>query len=151
MDNKFPFPQADDINKVMIILNVADVNSLKDKEKLKISLSDISDRQIQYYLSACMYLGLVDENKMLTPMAVHIRGLNRSEQEIALAQSIVSNNIFGYIYFLEKRLGAKLAREDIIDILKHHISFESDEMYKRRSQTIIKWVKWLNDCFNDSF
>ena len=56
-----------------------------------------------------------------------------------------------HVYFLEKRLGTKLDRSDVIELLKTYVSFESEEMYKRRSQTIIKWIEWINNNFNDGF
>ena len=151
MDKSIPFPQADDFNKVISLLNIEDENNLKNKNKISILFDGIADRQVQYYLSACMYLNLVDEKKEFTPLGKKLRTLSRTEQEVELAQIIVSHDVFGHVYFLEKRLETKLDRTDVIDLLKSYVKFESEEMYKRRSQTIIKWIEWINDRFNDEF
>ncbi|MDD7607641.1 MAG: hypothetical protein SPJ52_04340 [Candidatus Enterosoma sp.] len=151
MDKNIPFPQADDFNKVITLLNIDSENNLKNKSKVSILFDGIADRQVQYYLSACMYLGFIDEKKEFTPLGKKLRSLSRTEQEIELAQMIVSHDIFGHVYFLEKRLETKLDRNYVIELLKTYVKFESEEMYKRRSQTIIKWIEWINDKFNDEF
>ncbi|MBR1581941.1 MAG: hypothetical protein IJ656_03155 [Bacilli bacterium] len=151
MDKNIPFPQADDFNKVISLLNIEDESNLKNKNKISLLFDGIADRQVQYYLSACMYLGFVDEKKEFTLLGKKLRKLSRTEQEIELAQIIVSHDVFGHVYFLEKRLGTKLDRSDVIELLKTYVSFESEEMYKRRSHTIIKWIEWINDKFNDEF
>lgn len=151
MDKNIPFPQADDFNKVISLLNIEDESNLKNKNKISLLFDGIADRQVQYYLSACMYLGFVDEKKEFTLLGKKLRNLSRTEQEIELAQIMISHDVFGHVYFLEKRLGTKLDRSDVIELLKTYVSFESEEMYKRRSQTIIKWIEWINDKFNDEF
>ena len=151
MDKNIPFPQADDFNKVISLLNIEDESNLKNKNKISLLFDGIADRQVQYYLSACMYLGFVDEKKEFTLLGKKLRNLSRAEQEIELAQIMISHDVFGHVYFLEKRLGTKLDRSDVIELLKTYVSFESEEMYKRRSQTIIKWIEWINDKFNDEF
>lgn len=151
MDKNIPFPQADDFNKVISLLNIENESNLKNKNKISLLFDGIADRQVQYYLSACMYLGFVDEKKEFTLLGKKLRKLSRTEQEIELAQIMVSHDVFGHVYFLEKRLGTKLDRSDVIELLKTYVSFESEEMYKRRSQTIIKWIEWINDKFNDEF
>ena len=151
MDKNIPFPQADDFNKVVRLLNIEDENCLKNKHKISMILDGIADRQVQYYLSACMYLDLVNGKKEFTSIAKRLRNLSRTEQEIELAQLIISHDIFGHVYFLEKRLGTKLNRTDVIDLLKTYVQFESEEIYKRRSQTIIQWIEWINNKFNDEF
>ena len=53
------FPQANDIKKVIKILN-ADESQVKDKELMMKKL-DITYRQILYYYSACQYLVIKPE------------------------------------------------------------------------------------------
>lgn len=151
MDKYIPFPQADDFNKIITILNVEDEAYLKDKNRISNLFDGIAYRQVQYYLSACMYLNLINDLKEFTSTGQSLRKLTRTAQEVALAQLILSHDIFGYVYFFEKRIGAKLDRSDVVDILKKYVSFDSDEMYKRRSQTVIKWIEWINNIFNDVF
>ncbi|MBP5427169.1 MAG: hypothetical protein J6Y29_04695, partial [Clostridiales bacterium] len=133
------------------LLNVEDDKILQDKKRISVLFNGIADRQVQYYLSACMYLGIINSEKEFTSNGKILRHLSRTEQEIELAKLILSHEIFAHIYFLEKRLGAKLDRNDVIEILKTQVKFDSEEMYKRRSQTVIKWIEWINNNFHDEF
>lgn len=149
MENKIPFPQADDFEKVIKLINLENVEKYNDKIALSMILGDIADRQVQYYLSACMYLGILDEKKNLTSKGVSIRKLNYAGQVVELSRIIVSDEIFGEVYFMQKYLEVKLTREDVIGIMKKKISFNSEELYKRRAQTVIKWIEWINNVMND--
>lgn len=149
MENKIPFPQADDFEKVIKLINLENIEKYNDKIALSMILGDIADRQVQYYLSACMYLGILDEKKNLTPKGVSIRKLNYAGQVVELSRIIISDEIFGEVYFMQKYLEVKLNREDVIGIMKKKISFNSEELYKRRAQTVIKWIEWINNVMND--
>ena len=149
---EFPFPQADDFDKVVTILNVEDENKLNDKKSLGVLLGDVTERQVQYYISACQYLGLVSADKKYTDLGDKIRSLGEDQQFVQLARLVISKDIFGTVYFSEKSLGCKYSREDIIEIMHdHNLGFESDEMFKRRAQTVLKWVEWINDKFDQDF
>ena len=147
--SEFPFPQADDFDKVVAILNVDDERKLLDKKVIGFLLGEISERQVQYYISACQYLGLVSAEKTFTDLGDEVRSLGENQQFVELARLVVSKDIFGTVYFSEKGLGCKYTREDIIEIMHdHNLGFESDEMYKRRAQTVLKWIEWINDKFD---
>ena len=146
-ENNFPFPQADDFEKVVTLLNIKEESSLKDKTSVSMLLDDIDNRQVQYYLSALMYLDLVQSNKVFTLKGQYIRSLGFSRQIVELARIIVSKDVFGTVYFTEKSLKVKMDRNDVIEIMKEFIQFSSDAMYIRRSQTVIKWIEWVNKNF----
>ena len=59
MDRHIPFPQADDFEKIITILNLSNESLLKNSDSLSSILGGISIRQVSYYLSAAMYLGLI--------------------------------------------------------------------------------------------
>lgn len=146
-ENNFPFPQADDFEKVVSLLNIKEESSLKNKTSVSMLLGDIDSRQVQYYLSALMYLDLVQANKSFTSKGQYIRSLGFSRQIVELARIIVSKDVFGTVYFTEKSLKVKMDRNDVIEVMKEFVHFSSDAMYKRRSQTVIKWIEWVNKNF----
>ena len=146
-ENNFPFPQADDFEKVVTLLNIKEESSLKNKTSVSMLLGDIDNRQVQYYLSALMYLDLVESNKSFTSKGQHIRSLGFSKQIVELARIIVSKDVFGTVYFTEKSLKVKMDRNDVIEVMKEFVYFSSDTMYIRRSQTVIKWIEWVNRNF----
>ena len=147
-DRDVPFPQANDFDKVIRILNIDQEEKLGDKQYLSIQLDMITDRQVQYYISACAYLGLINGKKEFTEIARELRMLNSSEQTVELARLIVSDKVFGKAYFSQKLYNVKLSTEDIIEIMKeNNVSFESDAMYKRRAQTVTSWLCWIEESF----
>ena len=144
--NEFPFPQADDFVKIIQLINLQDEEKLKDKDFLCEYLGDITDRQVQYYLSACQYLGFVSADKKYTDYGERVRSLGESQQFIEFAIAIVSKDVFGTAYFSGKMLGEPCSREDIVEYMHDHdVGFEKEEMYKRRAQTVVKWVEWVNE------
>ena len=142
-NKEFPFPQADDFSKIVLLVNVDDEDKLKDKNKLGKYLGDIVDRQVAYYLSACQYLGIVDKNKEFTNLGKKIREYDAMRQLVELAKIIVKDDIIGTVYFYQQMLGIELDKSDVIDIMKEYIEFGSEAMYIRRAQTVTKWIEWI--------
>lgn len=137
-----PFPQANDFEKVKKVLN-ADEIKLKDYGAMSILLGDITERQVDYYISACEYLGLID-NKTFTESAVRIRNLIGIYQDVELSKIIVSDEVFGTVYFMQKMVGSELELEEVVDIMKDNVSLSSEAMYLRRASTVLSWIKWIN-------
>jgi len=147
MNNEFgaPFPQANDFEKVMMVINVESAEKLKDYKYMSVYLEDISERQVDYYITACTYLGLITKNKEFSELGKKLREKVGIEQMAEVSRIIVSDEVFGYIYFQQKFLGTELEREEIIEIMKERVSFNSDAMYERRASTIISWLRWIRE------
>lgn len=140
-----PFPQANDFEKIIAIVNIEDSAKLKDSNAIGVYLGDISSRQVGYYVSACIYLNIINKEKEFTEIGQRLRSMYGIEQKAEFARIIVSDDIFGSVYFRQKMLGIKLGREDVIDIMKQHLTFECEPMYVRRASTVISWVKWISN------
>ena len=144
MDN-IPFPQADNFDRIVKILDVNDEKNLSDFEFMCAFLDGITDRQVSYYLSAAMYIGIVNTDKTFSDYAKCLRMMSGPAQMAELASKIISDPVFGRTFFMGKILNTDLDNDDVIEIMKEkHVYFESDAMYKRRAQTVISWVKWIN-------
>ena len=87
--------------------------------------------------------GIINKDKEFTEIGQRLRNLYGIEQKAELARVIVSDEIFGSVYFRQKMLGVKLEREDIIEIMKQYVVFDSEPMYARRASTVISWIKWI--------
>ena len=111
---------------------------------MTIVLGDISARQVRYYVYAAQYLGLLAKNKNFTPLGIQIRNSNLFEQRIMLAQKIMMFPVFSEVYFTELVLGVKLEKPEVVEIMKKHIHLSTDLMYRRRSQTVMRWIEWIN-------
>lgn len=145
MDKTTPFPQADDFSKIESLLNLSNEMDLNDNVKLKSFLGDISDRQISYYISASIFLGLIEikENKRFyTKKAEKIRNLNSVMQTAELIALILNNQVFSKIYSYTILLGRQEI-EDVKAVLKHFYPNYSEAIYSRRSQTVISWIEWI--------
>lgn len=138
-----PFPQANDFEKIISILEIDRPDSLRNYSIMTKYLGDISDRQVDYYISACSYLGIIDRNKEFSRLGVYLRKLCGLEQKSELARIIVSDEVFGTVYFRQKMLGVELDKDEVVEIMKEHIEFESEAMYQRRASTVISWIKWI--------
>lgn len=149
-DNKTTFPQADHFEKVIRIMSVDSAYEIKDREHMSEILGGITSRQVQYYLSACEYLGLITSDRTFTAIGEKILVLPYAKKVIQLARVLISDPIFGSVYLAEKKFRYKFDSEEIISVMRAHSSM-SEPLYKRRAQTVSSWVKWLNDVFNDSF
>lgn len=149
-NKSIPFPQANDFEKVVRILNVEQEDKLNDKHYMSIQLDMITDRQVQYYVSACAYLGLINGKKEFTEIAHELRTMNSSEQLVELARLIVSDKIFGTVYFTQKMYHVKLSIDDIVEIMKENkVLFDSEAMYTRRAQTVSSWIAWIDNEFDN--
>ncbi len=149
-NNNVTFPQADDFEKILVIVNISNPNDLFDKSVVSKALGDISDRQVMYYLSACEYLGLITHGKVFTNLGNEIRDLKQGgKQNIELARLIISNKIFGTVFFYDLMFKTKFSISDISDVLRKQVPNLSDEVYKRRSQTVRSWIDWIHNEFDD--
>ena len=141
--NDTPFPQADDFEKVISLINISDETKLSDKKYISFVLENVTDRQVMYYLSAAMYLGIVSKDKCFTEFGRYLRSLSPTKQRIELIRLLMSDRVFGVVYITEKIYGTKLEKEEVIDIIKTEYPQYSDELYERRYQTVKKWLLWI--------
>ena len=138
------FPQADNIDRIFKIINIENEEDLLNGNNMSIILGDITGRQVQYYINASQYLGILDKSKRFTDFGREIRKSNLFEQKIKLAQKIMSFFVFSEVYFTEIILGVKLELQEIIQIMKKHVYFSSEAMYRRRAQTVRSWISWIH-------
>ena len=139
-----PFPQANDFEKIKKIINIPDSKKLRDYAYMRVYLNYISDRQVDYYISACVYLALVDKSKVFTELGEALRNLKGVSQEAELSRIVVSDEVFGLIYFLQKFKGKQLDSDEIIEIMHSKMVFKSEAMYVRRASTIVSWLRWID-------
>lgn len=147
-ENSYTFPQANDLEKVITVMSIARADLIRDRVHIAHILGDVSDRQVTYYVSACVYLGFITPNREFTEYGREVLSMPRSEKIVEIVRRIISDPIFGYVFFMQRLLGVKLEREDIIDLMKKHTVL-TEQLYKRRAQTVVKWVEWIDSNFPD--
>ena len=140
--NNIPFPQANDFNKIVQIIEIDNEELLKDNDYLEKYLNLGTGRQIAYYLSACEFLGLVSKRKF-TAKAIELRELSKDTRILRLSQLIVSAPVFGEVFFSKYYYNEKLDAEQISQLIGIIYKIDNDEVCKRRASTVIKWIDWI--------
>jgi len=147
-DNNYTFPQANDLEKVITIMSIEDPSLIKNRFHIAHIIGDLTERQVDYYVSACVYLGFITPDRDFTPYGKQVLSLQHSEKVVEIARRIISDPIFGSVFFTQRLIGAPLDRCDIIEIMKRHTNL-TDTVYERRAQTVARWVEWIDQEFPD--
>lgn len=145
--NEVPFPQANDFNKVVKIIEIQDEELLKDNDYMKEYLSLGSSRQISYYLSACEFLGLVTK-RQFTTKALELKECSKDTRNLRLSQLIVSLPVFGEVFFSQYLYGSEYKSEQISELIGLIYKIDNIEVCKRRASTVIKWISWIESNKN---
>lgn len=139
--SRFPFPQADRLDKVAIIpFLVAEEQG--SPEQLA-EIFEFTPRQGRYYLDACRALGLLDAEGTLTeegsdyitcPPEVRYRLLCRAVLSLPVCQDVVSNLLLAP--------EAKLSKEEVQAIVARSTSL-APATAKRRTGSVWSWLHWV--------
>ena len=146
MDRHIPFPQADDFEKIITILNLSNESLLKNSDSLSSILGGISIRQVSYYLSAAMYLGLIvgiGNQKKYTDIGNTLRNYNSSFQRAELISIILCDPVFAKTYVYKKMYGERDI-SDVAELIKIYHPECNDSICERRAQTVISWINWIS-------
>ena len=140
MNNSIPFPQANDINKVITLVQAGD-DIIEDKEKAKEVINVGSPRQVSYYLSALQYLKYLGQDKKLTERALKLKN-SKSELVSDIYNQLLEDKLFGKAYH-----DFKVTGQVNIDKVTSDLRKESQRLYestlRRRASTIRAWVEWM--------
>ncbi len=143
-----PFPQADDFEKVINIVELVHAG-FNEKEDFADYFA-FDKRQADYYFNAARYLGLVDKNKetvRLTRQGREVAEASRNKRHTLLIRTILLRKVF-YDTFLsmEKEPLPETENKMITFMANNNVLTESTEyMRKRRSRTIISWCRWISN------
>lgn len=140
MNNSIPFPQANDINKVIALVQAGD-DIIEDKEKAKDVIDVGTPRQVSYYLSALQYLKYLGQNKKLTERALKLKN-SKSELVSDIYNQLLKDKLFGKAYHDFKATG-EVNIDKVTSDLKKENKRLSESTLKRRASTIRSWVEWM--------
>lgn len=142
MNNNVPFPQANDMEKVVKLVIALSENSLiNDKTAMKEIINVTSERQVAYYLSALLFFGYITHDKTITKKANQL-GLNEIELRGDIYNQLMGNPIFSkqyQVYFKSKKVDLDSIKNDVSKS-KLHLS---DSTIHRRASTIKAWIEWM--------
>ena len=136
-----PFPQANDLNKIVSILRFEQDNLFSDD--FLIQNLKISKRQIHYYISACVFLDYLDDKRVFTKNGKNFKILGNEGSILHLAQRIISSPVFGEVFFNQFLYGEEMKIDDISDLISINFGVVNESVAKRRSSTVKKWISWI--------
>jgi hypothetical protein len=129
------FPQANDIKKLIKIGDGLVGNA--NEEKLQYINLDITERQLSYYYSSGVYLGLFEQKeKKLTRLGELVFSQKISTLMSLIVYLILENRIF-YEYYTNRDLG-----ETVQNII-HNYSLNKTTAL-RRAENVRSWVQWCD-------
>ncbi len=140
MNNSIPFPQANDINKVITLVQAGD-DIIENKEKAKDVIKVGTPRQVSYYLSALQYLKYLGQDKKLTDRALKLKD-SKSELVSDIYNQLLEDKLFGKAYHDFKVTG-KVNIDKVASDLKKESQRLSESTLRRRASTIRSWVEWM--------
>lgn len=152
-----PFPQADDLNKIIELMDTLYVSEdgFLTLEEMTLK-NNFTMRQAQYYSRAALYLKLVtiDNDKI----RLNFRGENMMhsggrERKIILIRNIFSHKPFNTVMKHRLSIRRPLTTRETFDIVKENdllsIYEYSDNTIYRRSQTINAWIRIVLEMSNE--
>lgn len=146
--NGTPFPQANDISKVIRLCEMTTHCTEVDIEDV-MSEFDFTERQAYMYLNAGIYLGLIRRVRIRvytsTGTGSMIGTTSREDCNSKLSTRIISRQPFNATIMHQLIMGHLPEIEEIVVMMKadDNINFDSAETYIRRASTVYAWSKWV--------
>lgn len=146
-----PYPQANDLDKVIDIVTNFHSASLSNKPAIA-EFFDFDERQGDYYANAGYYLGLLKripdttEFELTREGGYIARSMNRSRRNLLLLMQMMKRPSFNEIIrlFESKNRDLTSLNVDILaPIIQKHISL-NDTTARRRASTVMSWLKWMD-------
>jgi len=148
-----PYPQANDLDKVIDIVTNFRSASLTNKPSIA-EFFDFDERQGDYYLNAGYYLGLLKRIPHSTEFELSREGEfiakseNRSRRNLLLLKQMLKRPSFNeVIYLFEARnRDLNLLNVDVLaPIIQKNVDL-NDTTARRRASTVMSWLRWMNEA-----
>lgn len=143
------FPQANSFARIVDLLSVLYENKMTRDE---VSLNyEFDDRQTNYYISACEYLGLIKRNNTyegeriyeLTKEAKQIMSLGYKKKYLSLIKKVLERPVFYETFKLTLNMNRIPTSNSIRYIMSNHNLSINQTTINRRSSTVRSWIDWI--------
>ena len=149
---EIPFPQADSFTRVVNLCELLFEEGSLSQEEVT-TMYDFDVRQTIYYSAAGIYLGLIEKYKdkrvryCLTDKGKELFKKGYRERQLSFVELILQHSVFAETLRLWLYQAEMPTKNQVIAIMHssslHNV--QKPSVYKRRSQTIISWLKWVVD------
>ena len=149
---KIPFPQADIFEIFIEICEKLYQHKFLSREQI-MKMFEINPRQYSFYISAGMYLGLINNEKSkqrsLNQIGLGIFSLDIKNRNLAIVKLILQHKPFHDVfrfYLDNQRIPTS---DEIFEILKQNKIFNvySDVTLRRRATSVRAWIKWIINLY----
>ncbi len=143
-ENETPFPQADDIRKVIDAI-FAVANGYKTKEEISYYY-DFDERQSYYYGNAAKYLGFLDLNHgsfVLTEEGRQYIDASKDERKLIMIRAMMGSPTINALFKETVDIGAIPDTKYIANTIQENRPEVNDTTAKRRAHTMEKWLEWI--------
>jgi hypothetical protein len=152
---KIAFPQANSFERVVDLLSLLFEGELSNDEVTGRYMFE--PRQTDYYITACVYLGLVNRIRtaetgikyQLTPEAYSIMRMSYREKYLGLIRRILEFPVFNDVYFLSLDTGLVPTVSEIYSVMARREIRLGDGTKKRRASTVRNWITWIFSQFDE--
>ncbi|MBQ2962723.1 hypothetical protein [Methanobrevibacter sp.] len=151
---KIPFPQADIFEIFIEICEKLYQHKSLSREQI-MKMFDINPRQYSFYISAGMYLGLINHEKSkqrsLNQIGLGVFSLDIKERNLAIVKLILQHKPFHDVFRFYLDYQRIPTSDEIFDILKKNkiYNVSSDVTLKRRAMSVRSWIKWIVNLYGD--
>jgi hypothetical protein len=156
----FAFPQANSFSTILGLLNEMKIKGKISKTFIE-ETYNLNSRQVNYYITACKYIGVVESIQMeevhysLNSIGKKIIKLDVLDFQIELVKLILKKEIFNKVYFGWILKNSFPTKDEILNLLVDEKFSKSSEMNAttalRRSSTVYSWSKWLQSLVSESY
>lgn len=141
-ENGVPFPQANDFKKVIQLIKIEKEILLKDNSYLE-KLLIISQRQVNYYLAACSFLGIINNDREFSNFGIELRNMGYDQLISCISSKIISMPVFGDVFFSRFFYDQELSNDDVAELLTIKYRINNYSVAKRRASTVRNWINWI--------
>lgn len=145
MKNYIPFPQANDLLKVIEIRKILPIHRSKIKVAIK-EYFQFSSRQSDYYYLAGLWLGLYHEDADKVVVSL----LDDRDVYAHINNEFLCNEVFSNA-FKNRRLSRKQQMDLVVRdlVLNSNMNTLVTSTHYRRASTVLKWIDQLNVMNDD--
>lgn len=146
-----PYPQANSFERVINLLEILTKQGLsKEAIYLDFNTNSLDKRQVDYYLNACRYLGLLKTEKIngesiysLNSQGKKIMSMDFKRKNLSLAQEILKYPSFNQAASLH--LDNKMNSGSVVRVMEESQVYNvtSSSTYRRRASTVQAWIHWI--------
>jgi hypothetical protein len=143
-----PFPQADNFERVIDLVSILRIRDLSKNEITENYA--FNERQVHYYTSACMYLGLVKRIKRdsesffsLTEAGSSIAKKQFKYKHLDYIEKIFEHRVFLNAFELACNLGRIPSIAEIAELISKSGIAITGKTIPRRAQTVKGWTRWI--------